>query len=30
MDPLETRVVEGYVEVDFRRFRIGVTERKEG
>ena len=29
MDPLEARVVDGYVEVDFRRFRIGVAERKE-
>lgn len=29
MDPLATRVVDGFVEVDFRRFRIGVAERKE-
>ncbi|MEJ7729460.1 MAG: Rieske (2Fe-2S) protein [Polyangiaceae bacterium] len=29
MDPLEARVVDGFVEVDFRRFRTGITERKE-
>lgn len=29
MDPLEARVVDGWVEVDFRRFRQGTTEREE-
>lgn len=29
MDPLETRVVDGVVEVDFRRFRQGTPERIE-
>jgi cytochrome b6-f complex iron-sulfur subunit/menaquinol-cytochrome c reductase iron-sulfur subunit len=29
MDPLAARVVEGWVEVDFRRYRQGITEREE-
>lgn len=29
MDPLATRIVDGFVEVDFRRFRQGIAERKE-
>jgi cytochrome b6-f complex iron-sulfur subunit/menaquinol-cytochrome c reductase iron-sulfur subunit len=29
MDPLAARVREGWIEVDFRRFRQGITERKE-
>lgn len=29
MDPLATRVVDGWLEVDFRRFRTGITERQE-
>jgi menaquinol-cytochrome c reductase iron-sulfur subunit len=29
MDPLATRVVDGFVEVDFRHFRQGVTDREE-
>lgn len=29
MDPLATKVEEGYVHVDFHRFRIGVAERVE-
>jgi len=29
MDPLDARVVDGWVEVDFRKFRIGIAERKE-
>ena len=29
MDPLPTRVVDGWVEVEFRRFRQGSTERAE-
>lgn len=29
MDPLETRVVDGWIEVDFRRFRQGTTTREE-
>src|SRR5262245_42369140 len=29
MDPLQARVVDGWVEVDFRKFRIGVAERQE-
>jgi len=29
MDPLETRVTDGFVEVDFRRFRQGTPERIE-
>jgi menaquinol-cytochrome c reductase iron-sulfur subunit len=29
MDPLVVRVVEGFVEIDFRRYRQGVAERKE-
>lgn len=28
MDPLEVRVVEGWVLVDFRRFRTGTSERR--
>ena len=27
MDPMETRVVEGFVEVSFKRYRIGIVER---
>jgi menaquinol-cytochrome c reductase iron-sulfur subunit len=29
LDPLVARVVDGFVEVDFRRFRTGVAERRE-
>lgn len=29
MDPLETRVVEGFVEVDYRRYRNGIETREE-
>lgn len=29
MDPLAARVVEGWVEVDFRRYRQGITDREE-
>jgi cytochrome b6-f complex iron-sulfur subunit/menaquinol-cytochrome c reductase iron-sulfur subunit len=29
MDPLTARVVDGWVEVDFRRFRQGTTDRQE-
>lgn len=29
MDPLATRVEGGWLEVDFRRFRTGITERQE-
>jgi cytochrome b6-f complex iron-sulfur subunit/menaquinol-cytochrome c reductase iron-sulfur subunit len=29
MDPLSLRTVDGFVEVDFRKFRIGVAERSE-
>lgn len=29
LDPLEARVVDGFIEVDFRRFRQGTTEREE-
>jgi cytochrome b6-f complex iron-sulfur subunit/menaquinol-cytochrome c reductase iron-sulfur subunit len=29
MDPLTARVVEGWVEVDFRRFRQGTSDRQE-
>jgi len=29
MDPLSVRIVEGFVEVDFRRFKQGIAERKE-
>jgi Rieske Fe-S protein len=29
MDALETRVQDGWVEVDFRRFRQGIAEREE-
>jgi quinol---cytochrome c reductase iron-sulfur subunit, bacillus type len=29
MDPLAARVVDGWVEVDFRRFRQGVADRRE-
>jgi cytochrome b6-f complex iron-sulfur subunit/menaquinol-cytochrome c reductase iron-sulfur subunit len=29
LDPLATRVVDGWVEVDFRRFRVGSKERVE-
>jgi cytochrome b6-f complex iron-sulfur subunit/menaquinol-cytochrome c reductase iron-sulfur subunit len=29
MDPLATRVVDGWLEIDFRRFRTGITERQE-
>lgn len=30
MDPLETRVAEGWVEVRYRKFKLGVAERVEG
>jgi menaquinol-cytochrome c reductase iron-sulfur subunit len=29
MDPLQVRVVDGYVEVDFRRFKTGLSKREE-
>jgi menaquinol-cytochrome c reductase iron-sulfur subunit len=29
MDPLQTRVVDGTVEIDFRKFRQGIAEREE-
>jgi cytochrome b6-f complex iron-sulfur subunit/menaquinol-cytochrome c reductase iron-sulfur subunit len=29
MDPLATRVVDGWVEVDFRRYRDGTSELQE-
>ncbi|WP_235879873.1 ubiquinol-cytochrome c reductase iron-sulfur subunit [Polyangium aurulentum] len=29
MDPLDVRVTEGFVEVDFKRFRLGIAERME-
>ncbi len=29
MDPLEARVTDGVVEVDFRRFKLGIPERTE-
>jgi cytochrome b6-f complex iron-sulfur subunit/menaquinol-cytochrome c reductase iron-sulfur subunit len=29
MDPLNVRIVDGFVEVDFRRYRQGIAERKE-
>lgn len=29
MDPLAARVVDGFIEVDFRRYRQGITERRE-
>jgi cytochrome b6-f complex iron-sulfur subunit/menaquinol-cytochrome c reductase iron-sulfur subunit len=29
LDPLATRLVDGWIEVDFRRFRQGTTERRE-
>jgi menaquinol-cytochrome c reductase iron-sulfur subunit len=29
MDTLKARIVDGWVEVDFRRFRLGVAERQE-
>jgi cytochrome b6-f complex iron-sulfur subunit/menaquinol-cytochrome c reductase iron-sulfur subunit len=29
MDALDARVVDGFVEVDFRRFRLGIAEKKE-
>ena len=29
MDPLDVRIVDGFVEVDFRMFRQGIAERKE-
>jgi len=28
MDPLDVRVAEGFVEVDFKRFRLGIAERQ--
>ena len=30
MDPLETRIAEGWVEVRYRRFKLGTAERLEG
>lgn len=29
MDPLKTRITDGWIEVDFRRYRVGVPERVE-
>lgn len=29
LDPLATRLVDGWIEVDFRRYRQGITERRE-
>jgi cytochrome b6-f complex iron-sulfur subunit/menaquinol-cytochrome c reductase iron-sulfur subunit len=29
LDPLATRLVEGWIEVDFRRYRQGIAERRE-
>lgn len=29
MDPIEARVVDGFIEVDFKRFRLGIADRQE-
>jgi cytochrome b6-f complex iron-sulfur subunit/menaquinol-cytochrome c reductase iron-sulfur subunit len=30
MDPIETRVIDGWVEVKYRKFKLGIAERVEG